>query len=187
MLAVNTPHVLQANIERPGERIAWQVIFLPTDCAAVPAGYTALCPFTGIRATGSTVQLAAYAWVKEARKRYPEHSFTIPKYILTTRKVWYGEDTTHPGESVFAVDLHPVPKLVGFVPQRDTLVEIREGLPTEPSPLAALESRLREDGSDVAAVWAEFRVSCTPFMFSSATGVTARLVSGPSLTPHCLN
>lgn len=187
MLTVNPAHVLQANIERPGERIAWQVIFLPADCATSPVAYTALCPFTGVRATGPTVQLAAYAWVKEARKQFPEHSFTIPKYILTTRKIWYGEDISHPGESVFAVDLHPVPKLVGFVPLRDTLVEIREGLPTETSPLAALENRLREDGSEMAAAWAEFRVSCTPYMFSSTTGVAARLVGGPSLTPHCLN
>lgn len=188
MLAINTPHILQANLERPGERIAWQVIFLPADCAPAPAAYTALCPFTGVRATASTIPLAAHAWVKEARRRFPEHTFTIPKYILTTRKVWYGEDTAHPGEAVFAVDLHPVPKVVGFVPQRNAMVEVREALPTEASPLAALETRLREEGgADVEAAWAEYRVSCTPFMFSHSTGVSARLLGSASLTPHCLN
>lgn len=187
MLAVNTAHVLQANIERSGERIAWQVIFLP-DSTPNPTTYTALCPFTGVRATGATVQLAAYAWVKEARKRFPEHSFTIPKYMLTTRKVWCGEDASRPGETVFAVDLHPLPKLVGYLPQSNTIVEIKEGLPMDASPLAALEMQLRgEDGSEMAAVWAEYRVSCTPFMFSSNTGMSARLLAGPTLTPHCLN
>lgn len=192
MLTVNPPHVIQASIERPAERIPWQVVFLPDSCAAIsPSSFTALCPFTGVRATGATVQLAAYAWVKEARRRFPEHSFTIPKYILTTRKIWYGEDSDRPGEGVFAVDLHPLPRMVGFVPQRNTLIEVREGLPSmdaSSSPLAMLETRLRESGDEMSgAVWAEFRVSCTPFMFSSTTGCSARLMTGPSLTPHCLN
>ena len=189
MLAINAPHVLQANLERPGpERIAWQVIFLPADCVPAPAAYTALCPFTGVRATAPTIPLAAYAWVKEARRRFPDHIFSIPKYILTTRKVWYGEDTSHPGEAVFAVDLHPVPKVVGFVPQRDALIEVREGLPVEASPLAVLETRLRASGAGIdEAAWAEFRVSCTPFMFSNSTGMNARLLGSVSLTPHCLN
>lgn len=214
-ILINQPHVLQARLQRAadvGDEIRWQVYFLPHGGPAAPSLFTAFCPFTFILATGTSVPLAARAWVKEARRRFPGHSFTIPKYVLVTNKVWYGEKPTG-GVGIYAVDLGAldvsakvrhrslppgsspsegsVPALtrlqiVGFSPSVPAAIEVIE--PAGGSPLMELEDRLNPaaQGGD-GLTWAEWRVSCTPVMFSQAAAQSAHFVTRHSLTPHCLN
>jgi len=73
-------------LSAPIEDITWQVFFLPKE----DGSFTAFCPFTKIAAQGNSINEAARLWTKQAKKIY-NLSFYIPKYMLTYRKVWYGE------------------------------------------------------------------------------------------------
>lgn len=55
----------------------------------------AFCPFTKVATFGHSVAEAARNWVKEAKRQYPL-PFSIPKYLLTSRKVWQNESAGTP-------------------------------------------------------------------------------------------
>jgi hypothetical protein len=80
-----------ANKKEEKSSFFWQVYFFPKDDVVNPSSFVAYCPFTKIFAEGKDVQEAAIQWTESAKVKFPEESFTIPKYLLQSRKVLYGE------------------------------------------------------------------------------------------------
>jgi len=68
----------------------WQVFFLPKDDQVHPSSVVAFCPFTKIYADGSDVNEATRNWINAAKKQY-QRKFFIPKYSVTSRKIWYSK------------------------------------------------------------------------------------------------
>jgi len=162
--------------------VMWQVFFLPKE----DVSFTAFCPFTKITAQGYSINEAARLWTKQAKKIY-NLSFNIPKYMLTNRKVWYGEYSQISGGDssipLYLIDFNFLHKVVGFCPNTKTIIESisnREAFEELPSKLINNNNNL-VNGS---VMWMDWKVNCTPVMHCrNANDKFHR----DSLTPHCIN
>src|SRR5690349_21758911 len=104
-LLIGTPHVLRAHGvgSNSPTLVQWQVFFLPQyETPSKVKSFIAFCPFTGIKATGTSTATAAKAWLKLAKKNYPDCAFSIPKYLITSCKVWFGEKNS---VGIYVIDL----------------------------------------------------------------------------------
>jgi len=163
--------------------VRWQVFFLPIHGTLEEVkSYIAFCPFTGIKASGTSIVTAAKGWLKAVKKAYPQNVFSIPKYMITTRKIWYGERSHSNTEEIYVIELQSADKVVGFNPNTLETIEFQECVDT--APLSIIGDKLLPT-CDGNVVWSDWRVECTPIMLSHPPTQTVHLVN--SLTPHCLN
>eukprot|EP00727_Mastigamoeba_balamuthi_P000821 m51a1_g10736 hypothetical protein (170) ;mRNA; f:305070-305645 len=150
--------------------LQWQVVFLPTPSgdsapAAAPCGYLAVCPYTGVVASGRSVLHAASRWQKAARETLGCPSIVVPRYLLTTRKVWGGEEGD--GRAFYVIQAEG----------REVVVHPGDRAPVAGGRTGALEE----------AMLADWRVPCTPVMRASDDAAAGPRAASPSLTPHYIN
>lgn len=65
----------------------WRIYFIK-GCDNV----VAFCPYTGIAATGKTTLRAARHWERIAREVLNCSSIVVPRYLLSSCKVWFNRD-----------------------------------------------------------------------------------------------
>lgn len=147
----------------------YQVFFLPKTNVNHPTSLVAFCPFTMIFAEGKSIQEAANKWIKAAKKLYPG-TFTIPRYLLTSRKIYYGAggDGAAP---LFMIDYKDSEYAIAVDPNSlETLMGKVEEWQMQPPPFIS------------SCCWMDWRVTCTPLMQNSQLSLQKL-----TLTPHYIN
>jgi hypothetical protein len=164
----------------------YQVFFLPEDDVINPQQFVAFCPFTLVYAEGCTIVEASKNWIQEVKGKH-RGSFSVPTYLHTTRKVWYG---TQSGTNipVYVISFNFSSQAIAFCPRTKQIL------------LGRMEEwkELQGDSSEfIPSMWTgnfeffslkfvhlslDLRITCTPLL-ESFTNVE----ESKTLTPHYIN
>jgi len=184
----------------------WQVFFLPVDVNGSCPTIVAFCPFTKVFGMGCDVLEASKTWCSNAKKRFGK-SFSIPKYLFTSRKVWYGVnrrqqllddplDIATSSESLSGSGDQNVGDLTSEIPIFILDFNfIEDAVAVSPKTLKYVEGSINEWKSNYStqnllqflpSFWMEWRVQCTPIMEVTSFPSNATR-ERETLTPNYIN
>jgi len=191
---------------RAGKQI-WQVFYLPLDLLnGICPQVVAFCPFTKVFGIGNDIREASRSWSTNAKKRFGK-PFLIPKYLSTSRKVYYGvnrrplnlplqddpldittssESLTGSGEEIAADISEDIPIFIldfSFV---------EDAVAVCPKTLKYVDGSINEWKNNspqnspkfLPSIWMEWRVQCTPIMEVNQSNTSRER---ETLTPNSIN